>query len=283
MKPVVWITGAGGLIGNYLVQTAAKFAPQFQIIGLTRTQLDLADFAAVRRAFAEQKPQLIIHCSAMSKSAACQANPKLARLANVDATKNLVELAADIPFVFFSTDLIFDGLKGNYVETDAVKAVTVYAETKIAAEQIVLAHPRHLILRTALTAGVSPTGDRAFNEQMRMDWRAGKSLNLFVDEFRCPIPAVVTARSVWELVSRRTTGLFHLAGSERLSRHEIGKLIAARCPELNPKIIPGSLKDYRGAPRTPDVSLNCAKVQLALTFPLPGFSEWLAAHPKEII
>jgi dTDP-4-dehydrorhamnose reductase len=44
---------------------------------------------------------------------------------------------------------------------------------------------------------------------------------------------------------------------------------------------PGSLKDYRGAPRSPDTSLNCAKIQKLLSFPLPAFTEWLAAHPKE--
>lgn len=281
MNPV-WITGAGGLIGNYLVQTAAKFAPQFQVTGLTRAQLDLTDFAAVRRAFAEQRPRLVIHCAAMSKPPACQENPGLARLANVDATRNLAELAAEIPFVFFSTDLVFDGLKGNYIETDAVNPVTVYAETKVAAEEIVRRHPRHTILRAALNAGKSPTGSYAFNEQMRLAWQAGRALDLFTDEFRCPIPAGVTAQAVWELVVKNQTGTFHLGGAEKLSRCEIGQLLAARHPELNPRINPGSLKQYQGPPRTPDVSLNCAKVQAALSFSLPKFSEWLAANPNEM-
>src|ERR1043165_3160562 len=140
MKPLVWITGAGGLIGNYLVQTAQKFAPQSQVTGLTRAQLDLTDFAAVRRVFAEQKPRLVIHCAAMSRPPACQENPELARLINVDVTRVLVESAAEIPFFFFSTDLVFDGKRGNYVETDAVNPINVYAETKVAAEEIVHRH-----------------------------------------------------------------------------------------------------------------------------------------------
>jgi dTDP-4-dehydrorhamnose reductase len=277
----VWITGAAGLIGSHLVQTAPRFAPGFDVIGLARPQLDLTDFAAVRREFARQQPRLVIHCAALSRSPACEENPSLARLANVDATRNLAELAADIPFIFFSTDLVFDGQKGNYIETDVVNPLGVYAETKVAAEGFVRSHPRHLILRAALNAGPSPTGDRAFDEQMRLAWRAGRAVNLFTDEFRCPIPAAVTARSVWELVAKNQTGTFHLGGAERLSRHEIGELVAARYPELKPQIIPGSLKEYRGAPRPPDVSLNCAKVQAALSFPLPKFSEWLAANPHE--
>jgi nucleoside-diphosphate-sugar epimerase len=61
---------------------------------------------------------------------------------NVEVTKLLAELAAEIQFVFFSTDLVFDGRKGNYVEADAVNPLHVYGETKAAAEEIVLKNPR---------------------------------------------------------------------------------------------------------------------------------------------
>src|SRR5690242_15943466 len=126
----VWITGAGGLIGNYLVQTAPRGAPNFRVAGLTRPQLELTDSAAVRRAFAEQKPQLVIHCAGVSKSPACQADPALARKLNVDVTSLLCELAADIPLVFFSTDLVFDGRRGDYEESAPVNPLNVYGETK---------------------------------------------------------------------------------------------------------------------------------------------------------
>ncbi len=282
MKPVVWITGAGGLIGNHLVQTAPQSAPQFQIVALTQPILDLTDRAAVRTEFARQRPAIIIHCAAMSRSPECQAQPQLARRVNVEAAAHLAELAAEIPFVFFSTDLVFDGRKGNYVETDAVNPLSIYAETKVAAESMVCRLPHHLIIRSALNGGISPTGDRGFNEQLRLAWQRGQAANLFTDEFRSPIPAVVTARAVWELVQCAAAGTFHLAGAARLSRLEIGRLLAARHPELRPQIIAGSLKDYSGAPRPADVSLDCGKVQRLLSFPLPALSDWLAVNPNEL-
>ncbi|MCX6894425.1 MAG: SDR family oxidoreductase [Verrucomicrobia bacterium] len=278
MKPVVWITGAGGLIGNYLVQTAAQFASQFQVVGLTRAQLDLTDYAAVRAEFQHQQPQLVIHCAAMSRSPDCQRDPVLARKLNTEVPSQLAGIALKVPFVFFSTDLVFDGQKGNYVETDAVNSISVYGETKAIAEDIVSRHPYHLIIRTALNAGVSPPGDRGFDEQLRLIWKRGEAAKLFTDEFRCPIPAAATARAVWELVQKKQTGIFHVCGSEKLSRLEIGKLLAARSPELKPQIIADTLKNYHGAPRSPDVSMNCAKAQAVLSFPLPKFSEWLAAQ-----
>ena len=67
---LAWITGANGLIGNYLVRTAPRFAPHWHVRALTRDQLDLLDFDAVRRAFCDDQQQLIIHCAAISTLAA---------------------------------------------------------------------------------------------------------------------------------------------------------------------------------------------------------------------
>jgi dTDP-4-dehydrorhamnose reductase len=277
----IWITGAGGLIGNHLIQTSQAGAPAGLVVELTRKQLDLLDVSAVTRRFKHEKPSLIIHCAALSNPPACQRQPELARRLNVEVTRYLAELAADAMFVFFSTDMVFDGQKGNYLETDTPNPLTLYAETKVAAEEIVAQHPRHLIIRTSLNGGRSPTGDRGFNEELVRAWREGRELNLFEDEFRSPIAASETARAVWELIGRGASGKYHVAGSERLSRWRIGELLAARWPSLNPKINRTSLKTYSGPPRSPDTSLNCAKAQKLLSFPLPGLTEWLAANPNE--
>jgi dTDP-4-dehydrorhamnose reductase len=278
----VWITGAGGLIGSYLVRSAPRFAPDASVVALTRQCLDLTDASAVRATFRRQEPQLIIHCAALSRSPECQANPALARKLNVEVTALLAELAANTPLFFLSSDLVFDGRAGNYDETAPVNPLSVYAETKVAAEQVILGNPKHTVVRTSLNGGASPKGDRGFNEQMRRAWQAGQTLKLFTDEFRSPIAAEATARALWELAARNQPGLYHVAGSERLSRWQIGQLLAARWPQLQPRIEPGSLKEYSGAPRAPDTSLDCAKAQNILSFPLPGLTEWLAARPDEV-
>ncbi|MEI6781881.1 MAG: SDR family oxidoreductase [Verrucomicrobiota bacterium] len=278
----VWITGAGGLIGSYLVRSAPHFMPDATVAALTRQRLDLTDSAAVRGAFRRDNPQLVIHCAALSRSPECEVNPALARQLNVAVTALLADLAAAIPLVFLSTDLVFNGRAGHYDEAAPVHPLGVYAETKVAAEQILLANPKHTIIRTSLNGGTSPTDDRGFNEQMRRRWQAGQALKLFTDEFRSPIPAEVTARAIWELAAQDKPGLYHVAGSERLSRVQIGQLLAARWPQLNPRIEPGSLKEYQGAPRAADTSLNCAKAQRLLSFRLPGLAEWLNAHPGDV-
>jgi dTDP-4-dehydrorhamnose reductase len=278
---LAWITGAGGLIGNQIVREAESSAAGWQVKALTRQRLDLTDFRLLAEKFRNEKPSLVIHCAALSKSPDCQTNPPLAHKLNVEVTRVLAELAHEIPFVFFSTDLVFDGKAGNYDEFASPNPLSVYGETKAEAERLVLRSPTHTVIRTSLNGGVSPTGDRGFNEAMRRAWSAGQTLDLFVDEFRSPIAAKVTARAVWEIAAKKLNGLFHLAGSEKLSRWQMGKLLAGRCPRLDPHIKPGSLRHYKGAPRAPDTSLNCAKLQANLSFPLPGLTEWLRENPDE--
>ncbi len=278
MAPLALITGAAGLIGQYLLKTAPRWAPQWEVRGLTRQDVDLTDAGAVRRFWRNLHPQVVIHCAAQSRPGPCQQNPILAHRINVEATALLAALSSDIPFFFFSSDQVFDGSKGWYVETDQVNPLNVYGETKAEAERLVLQNPRHSVIRVGLNAGTSPTGDRSFVEDMRNSVKSGKPLTLFTDEFRCPLPAGMTARAIWELIQLNRPGLYHLGGAERLSRWEIGQALIPRYQELAGQMQPGSVKSYTGAPRPPDLSMSCDKLQALLSFPLSGLRTWLAAR-----
>lgn len=273
--PSVLITGGAGLIGSHVIQAAPRFVPGWTVHAPPRRELDLTDFAGVEKWFRKRRPALVLHCAALSRAATCEADPALARRLNIELTRLLVGLARDVPFVFLSSDLVFNGEKGNYVEEDAVGPLSVYAQTKAAAEEIVRGHPRHLIVRTSLNYGHSTAGHRAFNEEIIQSWQQGRVLTFFSDEFRSPIPAEVTARAVWELVGRKASGVFHLGGAERLSRWAIAELLLRRHPEFRELAQKGSLKDFQGPPRPADTSLNSAKAQALLSFPLPRFSEWM--------
>ena len=273
----VWITGAKGLIGYRLCQTAPEMS---RVIALTRENLDLTDFAAVERQFAQDRPDLIIHCAAMSRSPECTDNVLGAFRINHKATVFLAQLARDVNFIFFSTDQVFDGAKGSYVESDSPNPLGIYGATKLAAEKDIAKNPRHTIIRLALCGGCS-LRKTAFNEELHKVWSEQGVPKFFMDEYRTPIAAPVAARAVWELAASGATGIYHLGGSKRMSRLEIGKLVAARHPELDPHFLAGSLRDYHGAPRAPDTSLCCDKIQKLLSFPLPGLDDWLRDNPLE--
>jgi dTDP-4-dehydrorhamnose reductase len=280
MAPLALVTGAAGLIGHYLVKTASQWAPQWDVRGLTRFDLDLTDEAGVRQLWGALRPQLVFHCAAMSRTGACEQDPALAKRINVDTTALLADLAADVPFVFLSSDQVFDGRKGWYVETDGINPVNVYGQTKVAAEQIVLKNPQHTVVRLALTAGISPTGDRSFVEDMCRAVERERRLTLFTDEFRNPLPAGVVARALWELIDHERPGLYHLGGADRLSRLEIGELLAVWHPELAICMQAGSVANYQGPTRPPDLSMCCDKIQNLLSFQVPGLRSWLTARTR---
>ncbi|HKQ35887.1 MAG TPA: NAD(P)-dependent oxidoreductase [Nitrospiraceae bacterium] len=275
MAPRAIITGAAGLIGQYLVKTAPRWASHWDVQGLTRADLELTDRANIERAWQSIKPSAVIHCAALSRTKDCEQHPEQARRINVEVTAHLAQLSQDIPFIFLSSGEVFDGRAGWYGETDEPNPINVYGQTKLEAEQSVLQYPGHTVVRIVLTAGTSETGDRSFVEDMCRTAKAGKDVTLYADEFRCPLPAGVIARAVWELVDRKQPGLYHLGGSERLSRWDIGETLLPWYPELKGRLMAGSARNHVGSFRPADLSLECEKIQRLLSFRIPGFREWL--------
>ncbi|MCW5557527.1 MAG: SDR family oxidoreductase [Verrucomicrobiae bacterium] len=276
----VWITGAGGLIGSHLARLAGQILPGRPVVPLRHSDLELEDSAAVAARFGRERPGLVLHCAALSRSPACQSDPAMARRLNVEVTRTLAGLSPEPLLVFFSTDLVFDGKpNGGYREDDPPHPLMIYAGTKLEAEAVVRRHPHHLIIRTSLNAGPSPAGNRGFDEDLRNAWRAGRTVALFQDEIRSPIAAAETARAVLELARAGARGTVHVAGSERLSRYDLGALLAARHPELSPRIEKTWVREFRGAPRPTDISLDVSLAERLLGHPLPRFSDWLASQP----
>jgi dTDP-4-dehydrorhamnose reductase len=274
MAPRAVITGAAGLIGQYLVKTASRWAPGWDVQGLSRSELELTDTSKVDARIRALKPDLLIHCAALSRTKACEQDPAQARRDNVEVTAHLAKLSPDIPFIFLSSGEIFDGKTGWYSETDEPNPINVYGQTKLEAERVVLQNPRHTVIRIVLTSGTSQDGDRSFVEDMCRTAKADKDVSLYADEFRCPLPAC------WELADRRQPGLYHLGGSERLSRWEIGETLLPWYPELKGRLVKGSARNHIGSPRPADLSLRCDKIQRLLSFRIPGFREWLTQRSR---
>jgi len=280
MAPRAIITGAAGLIGQYLVKSASRWAPGWDVQGLSHPELELTETSRVESRIHALKPDLLIHCAALSRTKACEQDPGRAHCINVEVTAHLAQLSQDIPFIFLSSGEVFDGRAGWYGEEDEPNPINVYGRTKLKAEQTVLQNPLHTVIRIVLTAGTSETGDRSFVEEMRGTAKAGRDVTLYTDEFRCPLPAGVIARALWELVDRKQPGLYHLGGSERLSRWEIGEILLPWYQELTGRLMKGSARHHVGSPRPSDLSLRCDKIQSLLSFRIPGFREWLTERSR---
>jgi dTDP-4-dehydrorhamnose reductase len=112
MAPRAIITGAAGLIGQYLMKAAPRWAHDWEVQGLTRADLDLTDHANVERTWRSITPDAVIHCAALSRTQDCEQDHEAARRINVDVTAHLAQLSTNIPFIFLSSGEVFDGRTG---------------------------------------------------------------------------------------------------------------------------------------------------------------------------
>lgn len=282
------VTGASGLLGSHVARQAAG---RFDTLGLFQSSrprdipgrleaLDLADANAVRSKLDEFRPDLIVHCAAIADADRAQREPDLARRLNVDVTATLAQSARHLgaKMVFVSTDLVFDGRKGApYVEDDPPCPLSFYGQTKLDAEQSVRGGcDTWLIARTSLIFGPSLRGNRSLDEKLGLALREERAVKLFVDEFRCPIAACDLAAAMLELADSPHTGVFHLVGSERLSRYEIGMRLARRFGWPTATIEAKNTHDVPMTPPRPaDLTLDNSKARSVLKTQLRGLTEVL--------
>lgn len=119
---MILITGAGGQLGAAL----AEAFPDARAV--TRAEWDVAEPYPLA-----ERPDLVLHAAAWTKVDDAESDPDGARRANVEGTRNVVELGA--PVVYYSTDYVFDGTKREpYVESDVPNPLGVYGRTKLEGE-----------------------------------------------------------------------------------------------------------------------------------------------------
>ncbi|PSB12769.1 NAD(P)-dependent oxidoreductase [filamentous cyanobacterium CCP2] len=260
------ITGASGFLGWYLCQLAqAKWnvfgtyhSHTVDIPDTTQLKLDLTDFDRLKDTLITLKPDAVIHAAAMSQPNQCQENPDRSYLINVIASWNLAGLCADlhIPFVFTSSELVFDGKNPPYQESDPVCPINLYGEQKVAAETGILdRHSDAVICRMPLMFGVVPHA-QSFIQPFIERIRTGQVLNLFTDEIRTPVSGTSAAKGIL-LALEKAKGLIHLGGYDRLSRHEMGLMLVEVLQIANANLNPCKQADVpMPAPRAKDVSMD---------------------------
>ncbi len=274
------ITGASGFVGWNLCQTAAAnwqvfgttFSHPIALEGATLRKIDLRDHDAVKALFKQIQPDAVIHAAAAKDPNYCQENPIESHRINVDASVSLAGLCADreIPFVFTSTDMVFDGTSAPYAETAPVSPIHVYGEQKVLTEERILArYPAAAICRLPLMFGDAGPVAQSFLQPMVQQINTGATVNLFTDEYRTPISGRVAAEGLL-LALGKTRGILHLGGSERISRYEFGRLMVETFDFKNANLNACLQRDVKmAARRPPDLSLDSARAHQLGFAPAP--------------
>ncbi len=211
--------------------------------------ISISDENQLTRELFDRWPDAVINCAAISSPDAVNQSPDFARSVNVEGAVKLAQVAAHIGarYIHISSDMVFDGKKSPYRSTDIPNPMSEYGRQKLEAEKQVLAVTEEnlLVLRVTLLNGNSPQGRRSPHEKILRALASGSMLTLFEDEIRQPCSVDNLSDVLVELLERpNLNGLFHWAGSEEISRYELGVRILKRFG-INPKnIVPGSITNF---------------------------------------
>jgi dTDP-4-dehydrorhamnose reductase len=232
------IIGARGFLGSYAVRSATG---QFQIIQGDRSangepgtvQVDVADGSSLERAFNQVQPDFVLLLAAMSDIDRCEALPERAFAINAKGAENVANacVRAKARLLFASSAAVFDGKKHGYNERDSISPLSVYGKTKAWAENAVSSLlPTAIILRFALVLGLAgKSGTNAMLDGIFQKWKTGEPVYFPANESRNPIDAAsLSALMVGMLSTSGLSGVYHVGSSDSISRHELGKRLAAR-------------------------------------------------------
>jgi dTDP-4-dehydrorhamnose reductase len=230
------ITGASGLYGSRLAQLA--LAKNFEVYSSdiqsltvygTFVKLDISERAQVVEAFKNIKPDVVVHAASLTDVDKCELNKALAWKVNVDGTKNIVESTEKTGsfLIYISTDYVFSGEKGCYVESDACDPANYYGLTKLLAEEIVQTQTEYFIARPSVIYGSTPAAGKVnFALWLIETLRKRERVKIITDQWNTPTLNTNLAEMTLEVIERRLTGTYHLSGATRVSRVEFAEQIA---------------------------------------------------------
>jgi dTDP-4-dehydrorhamnose reductase len=216
------ITGGGGQLASDLQELLGDDARSY-----SHAELDIADSAALDRAFAETQPDVVFNCAAFHNVDVCETEPDSAWAVNVRAVRDLAGRGAKL--VHLSTNYVFDGRREQpYGEDDLPNPRSIYALTKLAGEYAALAYGDNaLVVRGAGLYGMHGSASKGGNFVQRMVKRAGEqdSLKMVADQRLQPTFTADLAQSLLEAVDKDAGGVLHLTASGECSWFEFTQAI----------------------------------------------------------
>lgn len=188
------------------------------------------------------KPEIIIHCGALTHVDYCEQHEDESYRLTVQSTQNILELARrhSAKIVFISTDYIFDGQNGPYDESAEANPISIYGRHKWDAEQLISqSELEHLILRITNVYGDE---ERGKNFVARIIDQAVKgqhlTLKLPVDQYATPVNAADIARAIALLLKDEKTGVYNIASTDYMNRVQLALSVLKYFPEATYDLYP---------------------------------------------
>ena len=259
---------------------AAARAAGHEVIGLTRTDLDITDAAAVARAIDRHAPDAVVNCAAWTDVDGAEAAEDAATAINGTGPGLLAQAAPHL--VHVSTDYVFRGdATEPYVESDPTGPTGAYGRSKLAGEQsVAAAGDHHAIVRTSWLFGVH---GRNFVATMLGLAADRDELKVVDDQVGCPTYTGHLAPALVAIAEQRLGGVVHVAGGGSCSWHDLAAAAFARTgAEIT--LHPCTTAEFPRPAARPAYSVLASERADAPILPHweQGLDAYLAARPQEV-
>lgn len=276
----VLITGGRGQLGRDLQGSLNAH----DVDAPSHGDLDVTDERACADRIASFRPEVVVHCAALTDTTRCEREPDAAHAVNAAGARNVAAACreADASMVYIGTNEVFDGRKREpYVETDAPRPLNAYGASKLEGEQLVRQTlPQHYIIRTAWLYGQGGTN---FVTKVLAAAGAGRVSGV-IDETATPTWTRDLAAALGALIETGRYGVYHLTNGGQASRYDWAKE-ALRLAGNKADVRPVTTEEYRAslppdavAPRKPPYSVLANKAAAALGIELRPWQDALGEY-----
>jgi dTDP-4-dehydrorhamnose reductase len=222
----ILITGATGTLGRAFARICDHRGLPYEI--LCRQDMDIADRDSVEAALAEREPWAVINTAGYVRVDEAERDRERCFRENASGAATLAMACGDagIPYLCFSSDLVFDGSLGRpYVESDPVSPACVYGASKAEAERRVLElHPGALMIRTSAFFG--PWDEHNFVYKILRDLACGRRVEACDEIVVSPTYVPDLVHACLDLLIDGSTGVWHLANQGAISWYELARRVA---------------------------------------------------------
>ena len=203
MKKKILVTGGTGRFGSILKNLKTNYKMFFP----NKTTLDITKYTSIQKYIKLKKPNIIIHLAGLSRPMSIH-NHQIQKSIdlNIIGTCNITKACAEknIKLVYFSTNYVYPGTKGNYKETDSLLPFNNYAWSKLGGECAVKMYKNSLILRVCMT-------ERPFvHKEAFYD---AKNSFIYQDEVAKILPKLINAKGILN-VGGSTKSVYNFAKME---------------------------------------------------------------------
>ena len=150
MKKKILVTGGDGRFAKILKENNNKL----NLVFVSKKECNILDIKSIQKIFKKIQPNIILHCAGLSRPMRIhEKNISKSIDLNIIGTANITKVCEknNIKLVYFSTGYVYEGTKGNYLETDPVKPFNNYGLSKLGGECAVSMYKNSLILRITMT------------------------------------------------------------------------------------------------------------------------------------